>query len=154
MSTANMSDIPFPIVSFKPFLDGSEEEQRKVAQELYDAFHTFGWIYLKDFGVSEEEVEEMFAIVCPSYSHNLYTQIDIFQSKKYFDRPMETKMRDRLTDAAINQGYTPDGAETNSARQTDHKESYEHRRFNNDRCPTDEEMLGFRAFMDGFYAVS
>lgn len=63
-------------------------------------------------------------------------------------------MKDRLTDAAINQGYTPDGAETNSARQTDHKESYEHRRFNNDRCPPDEEMQGFRNFMDGFYEVS
>lgn len=57
------SEIPFPIVSFEPFLSGTENEQHKVAQELYDAFHTFGWIYLTDFGISQDEVEQMFAIV-------------------------------------------------------------------------------------------
>lgn len=62
-------------------------------------------------------------------------------------------MKDRLVDAAVNQGYTPHGAETNTAKQTDHKESYEHRRFNNDRCPTDSEMAGFKTFLDEFYAV-
>jgi hypothetical protein len=62
-ASSTMSAIPFPVVSFKPFLTGSEDEQRHVAQELYDAFHTFGWIYLKDFGISQEEVEEMFAMV-------------------------------------------------------------------------------------------
>lgn len=62
-------------------------------------------------------------------------------------------MRDRLTDAAINQGYTPDGAETGKEKLTDHKEAYEHRRFNNDRSPSEEEIQGFRLFMDGFYMV-
>jgi hypothetical protein len=61
-------------------------------------------------------------------------------------------MRDRLSDAAINQGYTPDGGEM-TERRTDHKESYEHRRYNNDRCPSDEDLKGFRSFMDGFYTV-
>lgn len=55
----------FPVISFAPFLDPNapESEQRRVAQELYDAFHTYGWVYLKDFGISDEEVAEMFALV-------------------------------------------------------------------------------------------
>lgn len=53
----------FPIVSFEPFLSGGDAEKRKVAQELYDAFHTFGWVYLKDFGISQEEIDNMFSMV-------------------------------------------------------------------------------------------
>lgn len=42
------------------------------------------------------------------------------QSKKYFDRPLDHKMKQTLSDAETNQGYTPDGAEANGG--TDHKE--------------------------------
>jgi len=42
------------------------------------------------------------------------------QSKKYFDRPLDQKMKQTLSDAETNQGYTPDGAEANGG--TDHKE--------------------------------
>jgi isopenicillin N synthase-like dioxygenase len=148
-----MSETSFPIVSFKPFLTGTEAEQRKVAQELYDAFHKFGWIYLKDFGINQEEIEEMFAIVRRLIHQEDTHANNHHQSKKYFDRPLETKMKDRLVDAAVNQGYTPDGAGTNNAKETDYKESYEHRRWNNDLCPSDGELAGFREFMDGFYSV-
>jgi len=58
-----MPEVSFPIVSFRPFLEGTEEEQRMVAQNLYDAFHMYGWVYLKDFGINQADVEEMFAIV-------------------------------------------------------------------------------------------
>lgn len=55
----------FPVISFAPFLDpnAAESDQRAVAQKLYDAFHTYGWVYLKDFGISDEEVADMFALV-------------------------------------------------------------------------------------------
>jgi isopenicillin N synthase-like dioxygenase len=53
----------FPIISFQPFLSGTEAEKSSVAQQLYDAFHTFGWVYLKDFGISAEEIDEMFLMV-------------------------------------------------------------------------------------------
>lgn len=72
----------------------------------------------------------------------------------YFERPLEIKMNDQLSDAEVNQGYTPDGGETVAEKKTDHKESYEHRRFNNDHCPSDEEMKGFKTFLDEFYVVS
>ncbi|KAE8440520.1 hypothetical protein EG329_007402 [Mollisiaceae sp. DMI_Dod_QoI] len=123
----------FPILSFQEFLTGSGFEKRAVAQKLYNAFHTYGWVYLTDFGITKEEIDEMFAM-----------------SKKYFDRPLDAKLKQTLNDAETNQGYTPDGAEANGG--TDHKECYEHRRFSNDLCPSDEELKSFRTFMDAFYA--
>jgi hypothetical protein len=57
------TEFPFPIVSFDPFLNGGDEGRKAVAAKLYDAFHNFGWVYLKDFGISEAEIENMFARV-------------------------------------------------------------------------------------------
>lgn len=58
-----MTAANFPILSFHEFLTGSEIEKRAIAQQLYDAFHTYGWVYLKDFGITKEEIAEMFAMV-------------------------------------------------------------------------------------------
>ncbi|KAG0645458.1 2-oxoglutarate-dependent dioxygenase [Hyphodiscus hymeniophilus] len=60
-------------------------------------------------------------------------------------------MKDRLDNPAINQGYTPEGAENGKDGIINHKEAYEHRRFQNQKCPSDEEMKGFKTFMDNFY---
>ncbi|KAH8803360.1 hypothetical protein F5884DRAFT_739701 [Xylogone sp. PMI_703] len=127
-----MASTSFPIVSFQKFLNGTEIEKHGVAQELYEAFHTYGWVYLQDFGISPEEIDEMFIM-----------------SKKYFSRPLEEKLKETLSSAEVNQGYTPDGAEANGG--TDHKECYEHRRFKNDLCPSDMDVKGFRGFMNSFY---
>ncbi len=56
----------FPILSFQEFLTGSGFEKRAVAQKLYNAFHTYGWVYLTDFGITKEEIDEMFAMVSGS----------------------------------------------------------------------------------------
>jgi len=53
----------FPVVSFSPFLSGSENEQKNVTRELYHAFSIYGWVYLKDFGISQDELDELFAVV-------------------------------------------------------------------------------------------
>ena len=50
---------------------------------------------------------------------------DVTQAKTFFDQPLQTKLRWRLQDAELNQGYTADGDEANGG--VDHKESYEHR---------------------------
>lgn len=49
-----------PVVSFAPFLSGNKEERQKVAQQVYDAFSTVGFIYLKDHGISQSDVEQVF----------------------------------------------------------------------------------------------
>jgi len=126
--------LAFPVVSFEPFLSGTEEEQRKTAQLLYDAFHTYGWVYLKDIGISQDEVDKMWTM-----------------SKEYFDQPLSKKLKDTIANAAVNQGYTPDNQETRPGL-TSHKESYEHRRFQNEQCPSDDDLPGFKSFMDSFYS--
>jgi hypothetical protein len=68
-------DLPFPIVSFKPFLHGSKEQRYAVGKELYNAFHQYGWVYLKDFGISEDEIDAMFANVSP-YNKSALGQVE------------------------------------------------------------------------------
>ena len=52
------------VVSFKRFLSGGEEGKRAVAKEIYDAFSTVGWVYVKDHGIPQERVDEIFELVC------------------------------------------------------------------------------------------
>lgn len=76
------------------------------------------------------------------------------QSKRFFELPLETKQKFSLTSASVNQGYTSFGMEGDGRLkmgQKDPKESYEHRRYSNE-APSDEELQGFRAAMDAFYA--
>jgi isopenicillin N synthase-like dioxygenase len=56
------------VVSFDKFINGGEAGQRAVAKELYEAFSTVGWVYLKDHGIPQERVDEIFRLVCHFYS--------------------------------------------------------------------------------------
>lgn len=71
------------------------------------------------------------------------------QAKTFFSLPLQQKLGWRLKDADVNQGYTADGDEANGG--VDHKESYEHRRFRNDLCPSEAELPGFKETLDIFY---
>lgn len=51
------------VVSFDRFINGNDEDKRAVAKQLYDAFSTVGWIYLKDHGIPQARVDEMFGLV-------------------------------------------------------------------------------------------
>lgn len=51
------------VVSFDRFINGDDAEKRAVAKQLYDAFSTVGWVYLKDHGIPQERVDEIFALV-------------------------------------------------------------------------------------------
>ena len=51
------------VVSFDKFINGDDAEKRAVAKQLYDAFSTVGWVYLKDHGIPQERVDEIFALV-------------------------------------------------------------------------------------------
>jgi isopenicillin N synthase-like dioxygenase len=50
----------FPTISFQPFINGTESQKLGVEQQIYDAFHNYGWVYLKDFGIPEQKIDEMF----------------------------------------------------------------------------------------------
>lgn len=49
------------VVSFDRFINGSNADKKAVAQEVYDAFSTVGWVYISDHGVSR--VDEVFGLV-------------------------------------------------------------------------------------------
>lgn len=54
---------PIPVVSFEQFLTGNRQSQKQVAKQVYDAFSTVGFIYLKDHGIPLARVEEIFELV-------------------------------------------------------------------------------------------
>lgn len=72
------------------------------------------------------------------------------QAKTFFDLPLSTKLQYKLRSATVNQGYTPDGLEANGG--IDHKECYEHRRFNNALCPPPSVLPDFQSTLDAFYS--
>jgi isopenicillin N synthase-like dioxygenase len=51
------------VVSFDRFIHGNDADKRVVAKELYEAFSTVGWVYLKDHGIPQERVDEIFSLV-------------------------------------------------------------------------------------------
>lgn len=68
-----MAPTSFPVISFQEFLSGTEFEKKAVAQKLYDAFHVYGWVYLENFGISPDEIDQMFAMV--SLCDSFYVQL-------------------------------------------------------------------------------
>jgi isopenicillin N synthase-like dioxygenase len=52
-----------PVVSFANFLTGDRARQKEVATQVYNAFSSVGFIYLRDHGIPQERVDEMFALV-------------------------------------------------------------------------------------------
>ena len=52
-----------PVVSFGNFLSGNREDQQEVAKQVYGAFSTVGFIYLKDHGIPQARVNEIFGLV-------------------------------------------------------------------------------------------
>lgn len=54
---------PVAVVSFDRFIRGDDEDKRAVAKQLYNAFSTVGWVYLKDHGIPQEQVDEIFGLV-------------------------------------------------------------------------------------------
>lgn len=58
---------PIPVVSFENFLTGDRAAQKEVAQRVYDAFSTVGFLYLKDHGIPQTRVEEIFELVSQSH---------------------------------------------------------------------------------------
>lgn len=51
------------VVSFDKFIHGNDDDKRAVAKQLYNAFSTVGWVYLKDHGIAKDRVDEMFDLV-------------------------------------------------------------------------------------------
>ena len=51
------------VVSFERFLHGTHADRGAVAHEVYEAFSTLGWVYIKDHGIPQSNVDEIFELV-------------------------------------------------------------------------------------------
>ncbi|KAK5057669.1 hypothetical protein LTR84_011670 [Exophiala bonariae] len=135
-----------PVISFEPFLNGQAADRKMVAEQVYAAFRDIGFMYVKDTGISQARIDELFAL-----------------AKDFFDLPLDFKQRYALRDPTENQGYSAQGKDMgfdheSKAMKKDYKEAYEHRRYKNELCPTAEELAAynprisdFHAILDGFY---
>ncbi|MGV0027811.1 isopenicillin N synthase family dioxygenase [Phormidesmis priestleyi] len=86
--TQTLTSVEIPIIDLAPFVDGNQTDQHKVAQEIYQACHTIGFIYLKNHGVDPTLLEKTFA-----------------QSQQFFSLPLAIKQQLAWDDEVSNRGY-------------------------------------------------
>ena len=87
------------IVSFSKFLNGHDADKRAVAKEVFNAFSTVGWVYLKDHSIPQSRVDEIFEFVrcCPI---SINSRANHNQAKSFFHLPLEKKITWQLRDAS------------------------------------------------------
>ena len=121
------------IIDMVPFREGGKEGRNKVAQEIYDAAHNVGFLYLKNFGMSEYLLETAFSV-----------------AKSLFLSDEKTKVP---FSAILNHGYTAmKGEALDPSKPADLKETFTSRNLAN--IPSGSEYWPnseFEAFMRIFY---
>lgn len=88
MITTSSTPVKIPVIDFKPFVIGDVGKQQQVAQELYNACHELGFVYIKNHGVSQALIEQVF-----------------LQSKRFFDLSLEVKHQLAWSSEFSNRGY-------------------------------------------------
>src|SRR5579871_5167908 len=83
-----------PIVDFSVFLKGGETEKNKAANDILNGFTSSGFIYLRNTGLPKGLVSNVFS-----------------WSKKFFDLPMEEKVKLAWETPESNRGYVAPGRE-------------------------------------------
>jgi isopenicillin N synthase-like dioxygenase len=81
-----------PIIDLAPFLSGSPDRRRRVAADVGRACEEIGFLIVKGHGVPGELVDQMYDV-----------------SKRFFDLPLEEKMKARRPERS--RGYGPMGEE-------------------------------------------
>jgi isopenicillin N synthase-like dioxygenase len=76
-----------PIIDFAPFFTESEGDRRKVANQIYEACHDIGFMYLRNHGIPQELIDQL-----------------LLQSSVFFDLPDATK-QSLARSAETNCGY-------------------------------------------------
>ncbi|KAI0335896.1 thymine dioxygenase [Cubamyces sp. BRFM 1775] len=117
-----------PIIDFSGFLDGSAKDE--VAKAVIESFKRWGFVYLKNFGLPTEQVDEMFE-----------------WSKKFFSQPKEVKMLAPHPGVPhINRGYIPPGIEkftqSNDSEEVAEMRHKEPDVIENFSCGHDDSILG------------
>ncbi|MEM8616237.1 MAG: 2-oxoglutarate and iron-dependent oxygenase domain-containing protein, partial [Pseudomonadota bacterium] len=87
-----------PMIDIAPFLSGSEQGKREVADQIDRAAREIGFFLISGHGVDETLVERTYAMV-----------------RAFFDMPEVEKLKIRQPAPNISRGYTALGGETLSA---------------------------------------
>ncbi|KAK3067945.1 hypothetical protein LTR53_014866, partial [Teratosphaeriaceae sp. CCFEE 6253] len=95
VSSAVSSDsLEIPLIDFSAFTAGDETTRRTTAQAILEGFQTAGFIYLRNHGVPQSEVQSTFA-----------------DAAKFFKRPQAQKDSLGWTSPEANRGYSQPGRE-------------------------------------------
>lgn len=96
-----------PIIDFAPFIEGDFANKQTVARQMYQACQRFGFMYLKNYGLSAEQVSQILG-----------------QMQQFFALPEEVKTQ-VLRSPETNCGYVPiAGERLNPKRPGDLKEAF------------------------------
>ena len=100
------------IIDMGPYRKGGKEGRNKVAQEIYDAAHNVGFLYLKNFGMSEDQLEVAFNAAKSLFANDEKTRVPF--------------------SAILNHGYTAmKGEALDPSKPADLKESFTSRNLAN-----------------------
>lgn len=120
-----------PIVDFNVFLNGTVEDRGRVSKELIEVVKKFGFVYLRNYGISKDLVEKLFTLM-----------------KEFFDQSTEQKLAVKKShetfcgyDALLEEKLT-------SERPADLKESY---MIKQNGTPWPSDLPQFREFMQMFH---
>ena len=70
-----MSQVEFPVLDLKPYFDGTEHADKKLAEQLKEVCETIGFFFLKNHQISQSIIDDMFA-----------------KTRAFHDLPMDDKL--------------------------------------------------------------
>lgn len=109
-----------PVVDLSDFLSGTPEKKRSFIRELGDAYHEVGFVTVKNHGISDKMIEE------------LYREV-----KAFFSLPDDIKFKYEKPDLAGQRGYTSFGREhAKGSKVADLKEFFQF-----GQMVTDEDVI-------------
>ncbi|KAF8453858.1 hypothetical protein BGX38DRAFT_1175922 [Terfezia claveryi] len=141
-----------PLIDFSHFLHGTVEEKQACAKAIVSGFRDAGFIYLKNHGIPEETVKDLFQ-----------------KSAEFFKRPQSQKESLAWYSARANRGYSTFGREkttrftskldvdTLREKSPDLKESFEVGRSDQPEYPNlwpdkfDDAGANFKSNMEAFF---
>jgi isopenicillin N synthase-like dioxygenase len=80
--------VQIPIIDFEPFINDRESARQTVVEQIYQACHKIGFMYLKNSGISQNLIDQLF-----------------IQAKQFFNLPYEVKQQLAWSDEFSNRGY-------------------------------------------------
>ena len=123
-----------PILDFNGYLNGDSNDQKHVSYELIKAIRTYGFVYLKNFGISNDLIKKLFDF-----------------NKQFFDKPIEYK---KLVSKSMKTFCGYDGLleeKLTNSRPGDLKESF---MMKQEGTPWPSDWNDFEEFMHLFHSKS